>query len=79
MGSVRQPLNSCSYFSDSDFSNSTYEFSPLTGLICLHTIDSIEPAPHQAVFDALKAALSRVGLAGGRSGASPGGVTSASS
>jgi len=41
--------------------NSTYTFSPLTGLIRLHTIDSIEPAPHHAIFEA----LGRFGLVGG--------------
>ncbi|GBE84532.1 hypothetical protein SCP_0605110 [Sparassis crispa] len=35
--------------------NSTYAFSPLSGLVQTHTVDSIEPAPHQAVFDALRA------------------------
>ncbi|KAH9855530.1 hypothetical protein C2E23DRAFT_866666 [Lenzites betulinus] len=44
--------------------NSTYTFSPITGLIHLHTIDSIHPAPHQAFFDALQAALSKIGLGG---------------
>ncbi|KAI0368508.1 hypothetical protein BV20DRAFT_922607, partial [Pilatotrama ljubarskyi] len=44
--------------------NSTYTFSPTTGLIHLHTIDSIHPAPHQAFFDALQAALSKIGLGG---------------
>ncbi|KAI0764626.1 hypothetical protein C8Q74DRAFT_1282998 [Fomes fomentarius] len=48
--------------------NSTYTFSPVTGLICLHNIDSIQPAPHQAFFSALQAALSKIGL-GGPSGA----------
>lgn len=45
--------------------NSTYRFSPQTGLILEHKIDSIEPAPTQAVFDALRAALAKLGLAGG--------------
>ncbi|PCH41940.1 hypothetical protein WOLCODRAFT_71796 [Wolfiporia cocos MD-104 SS10] len=52
--------------------NSTYHFSPLTGLVQLHTVDSIEPAPHQAVFDALRAALEKLGLAGGPPRESPG-------
>ncbi|KAF7305946.1 hypothetical protein HMN09_00749000 [Mycena chlorophos] len=34
--------------------NSTYTFSPLTGLIHIHTVNSIHPAPHQAVYDALR-------------------------
>ncbi|TBU40989.1 hypothetical protein BD309DRAFT_926148 [Dichomitus squalens] len=42
--------------------NSTYTFSPITGLIHLHVIDSIHPAPHQAFFSALQAALSKIGL-----------------
>ncbi|KAJ7231291.1 hypothetical protein B0H12DRAFT_970308, partial [Mycena haematopus] len=40
--------------------NSTYTFSPLTGLIHIHTINSIHPAPHQAVYDALRASLGNV-------------------
>jgi hypothetical protein len=46
--------------------NSTYTFSPVTGLIHIHTINSIHPAPHQAAYDALRSSLERVlGLAGG--------------
>ncbi|KAJ7654771.1 hypothetical protein B0H17DRAFT_1099536 [Mycena rosella] len=37
--------------------NSTYTFSPLTGLIHIHTVNSIHPAPHHAVYDALRASL----------------------
>lgn len=45
--------------------DSTYSFSPLTGLINLHTINSIQPAPHQAAYDALRASFSNVfGLGG---------------
>ncbi|KAJ6460928.1 hypothetical protein C8R45DRAFT_535273 [Mycena sanguinolenta] len=40
--------------------NSTYTFSPLTGLIHIHTINSIHPAPHQAVYDSLRASLGNV-------------------
>jgi len=40
--------------------NSTYTFSPITGLIHLHTINSIYPAPHEAVYDALRRSLGRV-------------------
>ncbi|KAJ7176484.1 hypothetical protein C8R46DRAFT_988534 [Mycena filopes] len=40
--------------------NSTYTFSPLTGLIHIHTVNSIHPAPHQAVYDALRASLGNV-------------------
>ncbi|KAI6038564.1 hypothetical protein EDC04DRAFT_2569671 [Pisolithus marmoratus] len=45
--------------------DSTYSFSPLTGLVNLHTINSIQPAPHQAAYDALRASFSNVfGLGG---------------
>ncbi|KAL4258545.1 hypothetical protein AB1N83_011315 [Pleurotus pulmonarius] len=40
--------------------NSTYTFSPLTGLIHIHTVDSIQPAPHQTVYDALRSSLGKV-------------------
>ena len=40
--------------------NSTYTFSPITGLIHLHTVDSIHPEPHQAVYDALRSSLGNV-------------------
>ncbi|KAJ7318126.1 hypothetical protein DFH08DRAFT_754994 [Mycena albidolilacea] len=40
--------------------NSTYTFSPLTGLIHIHTVNSIHPAPHQAVYDSLRASLGNV-------------------
>lgn len=33
--------------------DSTYGFSPVSGMINQHTIDSIQPAPHQAAYDAL--------------------------
>ncbi|KAF9462509.1 CHAT domain-containing protein [Collybia nuda] len=48
--------------------NSTYTFSPTTGLIQKHTINSIYPAPHQAVYDALRLSLGKVfglGVEGG--------------
>ncbi|KAJ7071985.1 hypothetical protein C8F01DRAFT_973616 [Mycena amicta] len=41
--------------------NSTYTFSPLTGLIHIHTVNSIHPAPHQAVYDALRASVNVFG------------------
>jgi len=45
--------------------NSTYTFSPHSGLIHLHTINSIHPAPHEAVYNALRTSLGRVfGLGG---------------
>ncbi|KAI0325553.1 hypothetical protein GY45DRAFT_1330096 [Cubamyces sp. BRFM 1775] len=53
--------------------NATYTFSPNTGLIHLHNIDSIHPAPHQAFFDALQAVLSKLGL-GGSQGEGAGGM-----
>ncbi|KAK7468367.1 hypothetical protein VKT23_002883 [Stygiomarasmius scandens] len=40
--------------------NSTYSFSPVSGLIHLHTINSIEPAPHLTVYDALRMSLGNV-------------------
>ncbi|KAF8874430.1 hypothetical protein BD779DRAFT_1566768 [Infundibulicybe gibba] len=40
--------------------DSTYTFSPLTGLIHTHTVDSIHPAPHQAVYDSLRLSLGKV-------------------
>ncbi|KAK7062615.1 hypothetical protein VNI00_000103 [Paramarasmius palmivorus] len=40
--------------------NCTYGFSPNTGLIHVHTINSIEPAPHQTVYDALRTSLGSV-------------------
>ncbi|KAG6829952.1 hypothetical protein H0H92_002856 [Tricholoma furcatifolium] len=40
--------------------SSTYSFSPSTGLIDRHIIDSIYPAPHQAVYDSLRLSLGKV-------------------
>ncbi|KAI0710487.1 hypothetical protein C8Q76DRAFT_65932 [Earliella scabrosa] len=54
--------------------NSTYTFSPITGLIHIHNIDSIHPAPHQAFFSALQAALTKIGLGGPQGAAGTGGV-----
>jgi len=48
--------------------NSTYTFSPITGLIHTHIVNSIHPAPHQAAYDSLRLSLSKVfglGLQGG--------------
>ncbi|KIJ64103.1 hypothetical protein HYDPIDRAFT_175797 [Hydnomerulius pinastri MD-312] len=45
--------------------DSTYSFSPVSGLINIHAIDSIHPAPHQAAYDALRASLSSVFGMGG--------------
>lgn len=45
-------------------SASTYTFSPHSGLIHKHTINSIHPAPHQAAYDAIQSSLERIlGLA----------------
>ncbi len=35
-------------------------FSPLSGLILTHVINSIHPAPHQAVYDSLRTSLGKV-------------------
>ncbi|KAF8066906.1 hypothetical protein FPV67DRAFT_1562435 [Lyophyllum atratum] len=40
--------------------NSTYSFSPNTGLIDRHIIDSIYPPPHQAVYDSLRMSFGKV-------------------
>ncbi|SJL09338.1 uncharacterized protein ARMOST_12715 [Armillaria ostoyae] len=37
--------------------HSTYTFSPLSGLIHVHSINSIEPSPHLAVYDTLRSSL----------------------
>jgi hypothetical protein len=42
------------------YSTSTYTFSPLSGLILSHVINSIQPAPHQAVYDSLRSSLGKV-------------------
>lgn len=76
MGNVRHTLSS-SRFSTNLLSylhhrNCTYTFSPLTGLIIHHSVDSIEPAPHQALFEA----LGKFGLLDGGVGPKPGNVGS---
>ncbi|KAG6828482.1 hypothetical protein H0H87_001839 [Tephrocybe sp. NHM501043] len=40
--------------------SSTYSFSPTTGLIDKHFVDSIYPAPHQAVYESLRTSLGKV-------------------
>ncbi|KAF7368949.1 hypothetical protein MVEN_00221100 [Mycena venus] len=55
--------------------NSTYTFSPLTGLIHIHTVNSIHPAPHQAVYDSLRASLGNV--FGSQEPSRPGGAAGA--
>ena len=81
MGSVRAPCSpdsrACALTGGGrDCSNSTYTFSPVTGLINKHTIDSIQPAPHEAVFDLLRAALAklRIGAAEPGGGVGVGGA-----
>lgn len=54
-------------------SESTYTFSPISGLILQHTVNSIQPAPHLAVYDLLKGSLGHVFGFGG-SPAAGGGV-----
>jgi len=39
---------------------STYSFSPITGLIYRHEIESIYPAPHSAVYDSVRDSLLRL-------------------
>lgn len=41
-------------------SNSTYNFSPNTGLIYEHIVNSIQPAPHAGVFDFMRLALGKL-------------------
>lgn len=50
--------------------NCTYAFSPHTGHIIHHNVDSIEPAPHHALFEA----LGKFGLLSGHGGGKAGGV-----
>ncbi|KAI0746203.1 hypothetical protein C8Q76DRAFT_790490 [Earliella scabrosa] len=50
---------------------STRTFSLITGLIHIHNIDFIHPAPHQGFFSALQAALTKIGLSGHRRRSSP--------
>ena len=40
----------------------TYSFSPVTGLILIHTINSIHPAPHESVYEAFRLGFGRLGL-----------------
>jgi len=50
---------------------STYTFSPISGLIHEHVVNSIHPAPHQAVYDSLRLSLGKVlGLWGEEAGSS---------
>ena len=40
----------------------TYGFSPVTGLILIHTVNSIHPAPHESVYEAFRLGFGRLGL-----------------
>lgn len=40
--------------------DATYTFSPLSGLIYRHTIESIRPAPHVAFYDMMRESLHRL-------------------
>lgn len=40
----------------------TYSFSPITGLVLIHTINSIHPAPHESVYEAFRLGFGRLGL-----------------
>jgi len=56
---------------------STYTFSPITGLIHEHVVNSIHPAPHQAVYDSLRLSLGKVlglGWGDGAGSSSPNGA-----
>ena len=58
-------------------SESTYTFSPITGFIHEHVVNSIHPAPHQAVYDSLQLSLGKVfglGWGGGAGSSSPNGA-----
>ncbi|KAK0450403.1 uncharacterized protein EV420DRAFT_1563358 [Desarmillaria tabescens] len=48
--------------------HSTYTFSPLSGLIHIHSINSIEPSPHLAVYDTLRSSLGGMFGWGGKAG-----------
>lgn len=42
------------------YRESTYTFSPATGLIHQHVVNSILPAPHLAVYDSLRLTLGKL-------------------
>lgn len=50
--------------------NCTYTFSPTTGLVSHHRIESIDPAPHISVYDGFRTSLMRV-LRGGEGEPAP--------
>ncbi|EDR06200.1 uncharacterized protein LACBIDRAFT_300437 [Laccaria bicolor S238N-H82] len=53
---------------------SMYIFSPSTGLIHKHVINSIHPAPHVAVYESLRASMGKLLGLGGGSAPSPNGA-----
>lgn len=55
--------------------NCTYTFSPHTGLVERHTVDSIEPAPHESFYEAIRGL--RLGLGGSAPGIGPHGGAAA--
>ncbi|KAH9916766.1 uncharacterized protein BXZ73DRAFT_53607 [Epithele typhae] len=71
VGLVVRGINRVSAAEDGWEINSTYTFSPTTGFIHIHRIESILPEPHQAFFSALQAALHKIGLRSGSQGAGP--------
>lgn len=46
------------------FRECTYTFSPRSGLVILHTVNSIHPAPSETVYQAFQKALSKLSIAG---------------
>ena len=58
-------------------SESAYTFSPITVLVHEHVVNSIHPAPHEAVYDSLRLGLEKVlgfGWSGGAGSSSPNGA-----
>jgi len=54
-------FESCTHLRDLFiFRESTYAFSPATGLIQEHMVNSIHPAPHQAVYDSLRLSFGKI-------------------
>lgn len=57
------------------YRESTYTFSPTSGLILRHAINWIHPAPHLAVYDSLRGGLGKVfGFGGAGAGVGVGGM-----
>ncbi|KAF6752920.1 hypothetical protein DFP72DRAFT_1070097 [Ephemerocybe angulata] len=77
---VRQLVNGINRVSGKEAEwevESMYTFSPLSGLIMKHTVNSIRPAPHLAVYDLLKGSLGQVFGFGEPAGRKPGVCASA--